>query len=135
MSEYPPFTPPLQYHFPERNRIISGLGRCLVVVEAPEKSGALITADFALEQGREVFVVSDCLSGREGAGTRKLFEEGARAVKNGREVLFDWGYRGELRGNLPAENRANPGKALADLLEEELNGRLVKYNGEYFRRN
>lgn len=56
LSEYPPGVPPLRWHFPARNRIISGLSRGVVVVEAPERSGALFTADYALDQGRDLWV-------------------------------------------------------------------------------
>ena len=69
LSEYPPGEEPLKYRFPQRNRLISGLSRSLLVVEAPAKSGALITADFALEQGRDVFVFSGSVSSRRGEGT------------------------------------------------------------------
>ena len=69
LSEYPPGTPALPYHFPLRNRIISGLARVVVVVEAAEKSGSLITAACALEQGREVMAVPGCvLTGRNRGG-------------------------------------------------------------------
>lgn len=87
LSEYPPGEAPLKYRFPQRNRIISGLSRALLVVEAPEKSGALITADFALEQGREVFVCSAALASRRGAGTASLHKQGAQAVSNASELL------------------------------------------------
>jgi DNA processing protein len=87
ISEYPPGAPPTKYHFPERNRIISGLSRAVVVVQAPEHSGALITADFALEQGRDLLVHADGVRGAAGAGTAYLVEEGAPAVRHGYEVL------------------------------------------------
>ncbi len=80
LSEYPPGTPPLGSNFPERNRIISGLCNAVVVVEAPEKSGALITADFALEQGRDVFVHGVSLNSRMGSGCRRLRSQGADII-------------------------------------------------------
>jgi len=57
VSEFPPGTPPLKYHFPQRNRLIAGLARAVLVVEAPERSGALITAHYALDEGKEIFAV------------------------------------------------------------------------------
>ena len=78
LSEYPPGMPPLQHHFPARNRIISGLCRSVVVVQAPEHSGALFTADYALEQGRDLYVHAAGVAGTAGAGTRRLAESGAR---------------------------------------------------------
>lgn len=87
ISEYPPGEAPLKYRFPQRNRIIAGLSRALLVVEAPERSGALITADFALEQGRDVFVCTVALSSRRGAGTAVLHRQGAQAVSGASELL------------------------------------------------
>ncbi len=80
VSEYPPGTPPLRYNFPARNRIISGLSQSVVVVEAPEKSGALITAGFALDQGRDVFIHRSSINSLKGAGCRKLLFEGAGII-------------------------------------------------------
>lgn len=91
VSEYPPGSPPVRHHFPERNRIISGLSPALVVVEAPAHSGALITADYALEQGRDVFVHAGCTQGEYGAGTRALLEDGAIGISGFREVLWELG--------------------------------------------
>lgn len=91
MSEFPPETPPLRYNFPKRNRLISGLSRGSVVVEAPEKSGALITADFALEQGRDLFVHRDGLAGSAGAGGRKYAVAGAMVVEGMEDILKEWG--------------------------------------------
>lgn len=77
VTEYPPGTEPRGWHFPQRNRIISGLSRGLIVIEAPKKSGALITADRALEQGRDVFAVPGSIGAKESVGTNLLIREGA----------------------------------------------------------
>ncbi len=95
MSEYPPGTPPLKHQFPARNRIISGLCRSTVVVQAPVKSGSLFTAEYALEQGRDLFVHADCLEGETGAGTRNLADSGAPAVRGLADVLREWGMAAE----------------------------------------
>ena len=87
LSEYPPGVPPLRYHFPARNRIISGLCRAVVVVEAPERSGALFTAEFAAEQDRDLWVHAAGLQGSTGAGTRRLAEQGAAVAHGAEEIL------------------------------------------------
>lgn len=87
LSEYPPFTEPMKFRFPQRNRIISGLSRYVIVVEAPIKSGALITADFALEQGRDVFVCKDILNSKKNEGSRLLFDDGAPAITSIKDML------------------------------------------------
>lgn len=89
-SEYSVFTQPRRYHFPMRNRIISGMSRCCVIVQAPRRSGALITADYALEQGREVFVHADCLQKGVGDGGHALHEDGARGIRSAEELLEGW---------------------------------------------
>ncbi|MDR0908343.1 MAG: DNA-processing protein DprA [Spirochaetaceae bacterium] len=90
VSEYPPMTPPAKWTFPARNRIIAGLARSVIVEEAPAKSGALITADFALELGRDIWVGSQGLSERWGAGTAKLVEDGARTITCAQDIVEDW---------------------------------------------
>jgi len=89
-SEYSVFTQPRRYHFPMRNRIISGMSRCCVIVQAPKRSGALITADYALEQGREVFVHADCLQKGVGDGGHALQEDGARGINSAAELIEGW---------------------------------------------
>ncbi|MCK5673416.1 MAG: DNA-processing protein DprA [Spirochaetales bacterium] len=87
LSEYPPGTPPLKYNFPARNRIISGLCQSVVVIEAPEKSGALITAEFALDQGREVYIHRCSINSSKGAGCRRLLFEGANTIDSFGDLL------------------------------------------------
>jgi DNA processing protein len=91
ISEYPPGTSPRKWNFPARNRIISGLGRGVLIVEAPEKSGALITAHFALEHNRELWVASSGISGGSGRiGTAKLAEDGAGIIYCAGDILRAW---------------------------------------------
>lgn len=90
LSEYPPGTTVQKWHFPERNRIISGLSDALLVVEAPEKSGALITAKLALEQGREVFAMPGGANLYHCAGSNRLLQEGATAVSTGWDILKNY---------------------------------------------
>ena len=90
LSEYAPGEPPLAYRFPQRNRLISGLSRATVVVEAPAKSGALITADFALEQGRDVCVCTALLDSIQNSGGKKLAEDGAIPVQCAGDLLREW---------------------------------------------
>ncbi|EPF28388.1 DNA-protecting protein DprA [Treponema medium] len=92
LSEYAPGEPPLAYRFPQRNRIISGLARATVVVEAPVKSGALITADFALEQGRDVCVYGGLQDSVQNAGCKKLAEDGAIPVEHASDLLREWAH-------------------------------------------
>jgi DNA processing protein len=87
MSEFPWEMPGAQWTFPRRNRLIAGLALGVVVVEAPERSGALITADRALEQGKEVFAVPGPITSEASAGTNRLIQEGAKLVTTAADVL------------------------------------------------
>ncbi|MEK7561137.1 MAG: DNA-processing protein DprA [Patescibacteria group bacterium] len=91
ISEYPPGTPAFRAHFPQRNRIISGISRGVLVVEARERSGALITARFALEQNREVFAVPHPIGAPTGAGPNALIQEGAKLTLSARDILTELG--------------------------------------------
>ncbi|MBR2967881.1 MAG: DNA-processing protein DprA [Clostridia bacterium] len=99
ISQYEPSFSPTKYTFPERNRLISALSLGVIVVEAGEKSGALITADFALEQGREVFAVPGNITSIRSKGTNKLISMGAKIVCSANDVLS------ELRLNIPKKEK------------------------------
>lgn len=90
LSEYPPTTPPLAEHFPVRNRLLSALSVGVVVVEAPLKSGALITAQHALEQGRDVFTVPGNVTSPTCQGNIQLLKEGAIVVSEGWDVMQEY---------------------------------------------
>ncbi len=97
ISEQAPGTPPLREHFPERNRIISGLTEAVVVVEAGEKSGTLITVDQALNQGREVLAVPGPITSPLSVGPHRLIRQGAAPVTCAEDVLEAIGYGPALR--------------------------------------
>ena len=119
VSEYPPGVPPTRYHFPERNRIISGLCGAVVVVQAPARSGALYTADFALEQGRDLMVHADGLRGTAGAGTAHLAEEGAPVVTGADEVLDALGVAA------PSVRRSRAGRRVVPVVQAAAAGRQL----------
>ena len=91
LSELPPGTPPLPQHFPRRNRIISALSDIVLVMEARERSGSLITADLALEQGKDVYALPGSLDSPLSAGCNQLIQQGAGILLNPENLLEEWG--------------------------------------------
>lgn len=154
VSEYEAGVEPAPWRFPARNRIIAGLCTATVVVEARERSGALITADFALEDGREVMVVPGEITSSVSAGSNALLRLGATPVTAAADVLEVYGIEcvvalpespGGLAGRLLerlAESPASidelarsfgiaPGDVAAALIELELAGRISEGDGVY----
>lgn len=146
ISEYLPGTPPRRHHFPERNRIIAGMVPVLVVVEAAARSGALVTARLALDEGREVFAVPGSILSEASVGPNTLLRLGARPLLGPRDLLEELALTGRERrsgeedplgGALPA-GESRPVEEIAEamgrplpevlelLLELEMEGRIVR---------
>ncbi|MDR0637701.1 MAG: DNA-processing protein DprA [Spirochaetaceae bacterium] len=123
VSEYRPGTRPARWTFPERNRIIAGIARGCVVVEAPKKSGALITARFTLDNNRDLWIGGIGVAPRRdrrlekfGEGTRNLADQGAKVISGASDILEEWGMR-VIRKK---EYAAFSGGGLAEKLRKEL---------------
>jgi DNA processing protein len=129
VSEYPPGTEPAPWRFPARNRIVAGLARATVVVEARERSGALITADFALELGRDVFAVPGEITSALSAGTNGLIRQGATPLLAAEDVLELLGIAPRVPSAAPAISEA--ARSLLSRLEDGTAGsdELVRSTG------
>lgn len=124
LSEYPPGMPAVPGNFPARNRIIAGLSKMVVVVEAGKKSGTLITADMALECGRDVYVVPGNVTSALSYGTNALIKQGCPIITEGKDILISLGiaYKKEEKEKFKskaAENISAEEKEVYDLIEEE----------------
>ena len=121
LSEYPPGTGPLKGNFPARNRIISAMARGTVIVEAPEKSGALITARFALEHGRDLWVDKVGVGSSQGAGTKRLVVDGAPLIDSVDTILADWNLaKTEAKIKNEQDSGADAASVVADYLKIKL---------------
>ena len=114
LSEYPLATRPEPFRFPARNRLISGLARGVVVVEATEKSGSLITAGMALDQGREVLAVPGRVDSPKSAGTHGLIRQGAHLVRHVEDILEALSWSQDGRQNVSVETPVGDGKGLSE---------------------
>jgi DNA processing protein len=146
VSEYEPGVPPAPFRFPERNRIVAGLCVATIVVEARERSGALITADFALDEGREVFAVPGEITSALSVGTNALLRLGATPLTSAGDVLETLGIEPPAREApshpllelLPATadelvrvTGLSPGELAAALTELEVSGLAAAAEGTY----
>jgi DNA processing protein len=151
VTEFQPGAAPEEWHFPRRNRIISGLSRAVVVVEAREKSGSLITARLAADQGRDVMAVPGTAVGGRNRGANALLRDGAKLVESAVDILQELGLDQSLARRTPqgkggevveftvdqvAEQMKIPaGEALARLLEWELTGEVQRIGSGRFKRS
>ena len=155
MTEFLPGAAPEVFHFPRRNRIISGLSRGVVVVEAAEQSGSLITARLAADQGREVMVVPGPVLGGRNRGAHALIRDGAKLVESAVDILQELGMESAAGLSLPRRSPKGEGgesveftvddiaqqlelpagEALARLLEWELTGEIRRIGSGRFVRS
>ncbi len=137
IGEYPPGTVPESFNFPERNRIVSGLSKATVVVEAPEQSGSLITADFALEQGRDLFVMDIIPESGVNSGCRALIDQGAPVVESASEVLSLLSCTNKTRVKRIIIDKGFDSSQTGDFLAKRMLGEIqreeVSREGDYYR--
>ncbi len=120
LTEYPPHTEPRSHHFPQRNRIVSGIAAGVLIVEAGDHSGALITANLALQQNREVFAVPGNITSRMSRGTNALIKDGACLVREASDILKELGW------DTPPDNKKSANSTYFALAENELQTLILK---------
>jgi DNA processing protein len=148
LTEFIPGSPPEDWHFPRRNRIISGLSKAVVVVEAKEKSGSLITARLAADQGRDVMAVPGTIVGGRNRGANALLRDGAKLVESAVDILQELGIESGAASRaispevveftvdeVAQQLKISAGEALARLLEWELTGDVQRIGSGRFVRS
>ena len=131
IGEISPGIYPAKYAFPRRNRILSGLCRGCIVVQAPLGSGALITADYVLDQNRDLYVASSGLEGAFSEGSRNLERQGAPVITGISDVMNDWGRFLDIR-TVKSVPDPEGSVDLVRLMKMELDGRMSRYMGGWF---
>jgi len=127
ISEFPLGESPLKFNFPKRNRVIAGLSNSLIIVQAPTKSGSLITGDFALNNGRSVYVHSVGVNDKKFLGSDKYYKDGAKKIDSALPLLID--FKRELY--IPEFDSSQ--FSSQEIIKLELDGAIIKYKGCYFR--
>ena len=161
ISEFPLGTPPLAYNFPIRNRIIAGISLGTLVSEAKEKSGALITANMAIEEGRDVFAIPGPIFSKTSKGPNNLIKQGARATTEAEDILSEFNLERtiikekEIKGENPEESlilktlfsepksineiiretKIEVGKLNSSLILMEINGKIKRAGEKYSIKN
>lgn len=126
ISEFPPGESPKRFNFPKRNRVIAGLSRSLVIIQAPKKSGALITGEFALNNGGDVYVHSVGVADKRFLGSDKYYKDGAKKIDSAYPLLSVFDKVCQLN-MFDSEDFSS-----SELIKMELEGNITKYKGCYF---